>query len=330
MTSAAVRRAHVARAALFREPAISVWSRFETLDDLSTLADLVEVTPRDPPGSRLVRFGGNRFGAVESITRRESGLVAYQARVPGGSARDDLDGVVRVSAEPDGYSRVTWSAELVSDNGQEARDHVGAWLERRLQLAGGTLLAPLTMEIWLGGARTATLVAGARDAVLVDAPSATVEAEDLAAWIRSTGKQLTGVIVLPGGSTPGLRTVLRAFPEAGVVAAPAVTGLDLEGHELRLFDLGEIAGRRAAFVSVRDLDAAFCGDLVSNGVRARLEGVDAAARRAWNRSLDLLQALRPAWTVTRHRAPGTRSDATGPQVASLRRDLTSLDTEPTL
>lgn len=156
MTPAAVRRAHLARAALFREPAINVWSRFEALDDLRDVGDVVEVTPMDPPGSRLVRFGCDQFGAVES--------------------------------------------------------------------------------------------------------------EDLAAWIRSTGKRLTSVIVLPGGNTPGLRTVLRAFPEAGVVAAPAVTRLDLEGHELRLFDLGEIAGRRANFVSVRDLDAAFCGDLVNNGV----------------------------------------------------------------
>lgn len=381
MESPPVRRAHVTVAARFDSPPSEVWSRFVDFSDAHVgLGARAEVLV--PGESRWVRRGPADLGVVEERAGDGAdGVIAYRARVPGGSAIDDLDAVVRVSQEGDG-SLVTWSTEGLAQRSTDERERVGTWLGERLRSAGGQVLPPLTMDVWLGGYRpiartsldgtgsatwsptTATLIAGERDAVLVDALMTTEEAEQLVAWIRGTGKRLRAVVVTQGQADHffGLGQVLGAFPDAVATAVAGVaeqarahTGgvlrtrwetlfpgrlpatlsvptrapagsIDLEGHTLQLFDVGEIAGRPTSLVSVRHLDALIGGDLVYNGVHPWLIGTDSRDRRQWWRALDLVEALRPAWVVASHRHPGATSDAAGAQVADLRRYLEDVDT----
>ncbi|MFF7190691.1 MBL fold metallo-hydrolase [Streptomyces sp. NPDC008222] len=69
---------------------------------------------------------------------------------------------------------------------------------------------------------TATLIAGERDAVLVDALMTTEQAGRLADWVAASGKNLTTVYVTYGHGDHwfGLGTVLERFPRARAVVTP--------------------------------------------------------------------------------------------------------------
>jgi glyoxylase-like metal-dependent hydrolase (beta-lactamase superfamily II) len=227
---------------VFASPPGEVWGRFENLDELSGLRGVISAGPVGRGSGRLVVRQGRPLGVVETITQASAGVVAYRARVPGGSVTTDLDGVIRLSEEPDGLSRVTWTGELVTDRGGQGREEMRHWFGQRLAHAGGRLLPPLTMDVWVGGYRrlasrpfgasgstewaptTATVIAGEHDAVLVDALLTADEASGLVSWLRSSGKTLTAVIITHGDADHffGLETVLRAFPGATAIAVDAV------------------------------------------------------------------------------------------------------------
>jgi glyoxylase-like metal-dependent hydrolase (beta-lactamase superfamily II) len=262
MRSGALRRAHVAAAAVFTSPAAEVWRRFQELDDLSGLAGVRSVGPVGPGSGRLVVLNGRPLGIVETITRSSTGIVAYRARVPGGSVSSDVDAVIRVSEEPDGMSRVTWTAELITDRGGQGREEARRWFGQRLAHAGGRLLSPLTMDVWVGSYRTvaspgfggsgsagwvpttATLIAGETDAVLVDALLTADEASGVVSWLRSSGKTLTAVLITHGDPDHffGLDTILRAFPGARAFALA-----DVIAEARTQASPGSVADRRAFF-----------------------------------------------------------------------------------
>ncbi|OII06916.1 hypothetical protein BIU96_04910 [Curtobacterium sp. MCBA15_008] len=329
--------------------------------------------------SHYIRNSGEDLGFVEDLVTRGSGSLHYRARRPGGSPTEDVDAVIRISQDGPG-SLVTWSAEFLSGNGA-GREGMRAQFAQRLSDVGGTAHPPLRMSTYIGGYKTlartdprgggpatwsptsATLVAGQRDAVLIDALMTVEEAEDLVAWIRTSGKRLTTVIITQGQADHffGLSTVLRAFPAAIAVAVPDVAeragtqsaphymarwnslfrdqlpsavsvpatfgtaAVTLEGHELRLFDVGTIAGKPGSIVSIRDLDAIVGGDLLYNGVHPWLVGTDAADRSAWLGALDLVRALRPSWVIAAHRDPDAPSDSAPNQVEFVARYLTDFE-----
>lgn len=377
----AIRRAHLSAGARFDASATTVWSALAQFDggiwELAHPASEVIV----PGRTHWVSRGGGSVGSVEELAFVNSGRLEYRSRMPGGSALDDLDGVVRVSHD-NGGSFVTWSAELVAGSRAEhARRRLQDWFQARLVHAGGAAVPPLQMETYLGQYRalarsqpnsaraatwaptTATLVSGARDAVLIDAMMTVAEATDLTEWITATGKRLTHVIITTGHADHfyGLGHVLAAFPEAVPVAVPAVARqaqvqagremhrhwaslfpeqlvahpaaprafagpiVRLEDHELHLFDLGSIVGRPTSVVSVRALDAIIGGDLVYNMVHPWLLGSDRRSRREWWRALDLVEALRPAWVVASHRDPGATTDRAEALLRTMRRYLTDFD-----
>jgi glyoxylase-like metal-dependent hydrolase (beta-lactamase superfamily II) len=71
-------------------------------------------------------------------------------------------------------------------------------------------------------AMASTLIYGAKDAVLVDAYMTVKQANDLADWIASKGKNLTTIYITHGHGDHwfGVGTLLERFPNAKVVATP--------------------------------------------------------------------------------------------------------------
>jgi len=69
-------------------------------------------------------------------------------------------------------------------------------------------------------ASTATLIAGEREAILVDALMTIEEGRQLASWIGDSGKNLTNIVITHGHGDHffGAGPVLAAFPEARLVA----------------------------------------------------------------------------------------------------------------
>src|SRR5487761_1610435 len=71
-------------------------------------------------------------------------------------------------------------------------------------------------------AMASTLIYGTTDAVLVDAYMTVKQANDLADWIASKGKNLTTIYITHGHGDHwfGVGTLLERFPNAKVVATP--------------------------------------------------------------------------------------------------------------
>ena len=67
---------------------------------------------------------------------------------------------------------------------------------------------------------TATLIAGAHDAILVDALMTTEQARQLVSWIEGAGKNLTHIVITHGHGDHffGAGPVLQAYPSARLVA----------------------------------------------------------------------------------------------------------------
>jgi glyoxylase-like metal-dependent hydrolase (beta-lactamase superfamily II) len=84
---------------------------------------------------------------------------------------------------------------------------------------------------------TSTLIAGERDALLVDALLTIDQADALADWVESHGKRLTAVVITHGHSDHwlGLSQLLKRFPHAhGPATAKALEHArfdDGRGHE---------------------------------------------------------------------------------------------------
>lgn len=194
-----------------------------------------------------------------------------------------------------------------------------------------------------------TLVFGERDAVLVDVPTTTAQAENLADRVRATGKRLTHVFITHGHGDHwfGLSTLLRHFPEADAVATagavammavqgsaevraqvydplypgqigdtsvlahPARTGvIDLEGHELRIVEVGHTDTDDTAVLHVPSLDLVVAGDAAYNGVHQYLVESDARGRKAWLAAIEAIEALGPRVAVAGHKNPDLDDDAT--------------------
>jgi glyoxylase-like metal-dependent hydrolase (beta-lactamase superfamily II) len=194
---------------------------------------------------------------------------------------------------------------------------------------------------------SATLIAGERDAVLVDAVMTSGQAAELADWVAAAGKDLTTVYVTHahGDHWFGLGTILQRFPDAKAVAIPSVARsiaaqissdftetfwksrfpgqipenlvgveeleggrFELEGQELVAVDLGHTDTDDTTALHVPSIGLVVAGDAAYNDVHLYLAESDAAGRRSWLTALDTIEKLSPRAVVAGHKRPERADD----------------------
>jgi glyoxylase-like metal-dependent hydrolase (beta-lactamase superfamily II) len=188
----------------------------------------------------------------------------------------------------------------------------------------------------------ATLIYGARDAVLVDAFMTVKQANALADWVAARGKNLTTIYITHGHGDHwfGVGTLLERFPHAKAVATPnavkvmrqnaspeALEGIwkpgfpgqipdklviadelkgnviDLEGHELVAVELGHTDTDYTTCLNVASLGLVVAGDAAYNDVHLYLAESNAQTRQEWIAALDAIESLNPRAVVAAHKRP---------------------------
>jgi glyoxylase-like metal-dependent hydrolase (beta-lactamase superfamily II) len=215
----------------------------------------------------------------------------------------------------------------MADSGLRAEVFIGPFLQ--FEQGGGTFAAT-----------TSTLLCGKSDAVLIDAQHIRADVAELAEFIGHTGKKLTTIYITHGHADHwyGAGDLLATFPDARVVAtAPvveyinqaaeieaqqwaamfgdrvakpgdvpeALDGLtiDLEGHELRIVEVGQGDIQPSTVLHVPDLDAVVAGDVVYNQIHAMLGLSGPNGWQRWLKSLDTIEQLDAKMIVAGHRKP---------------------------
>lgn len=189
----------------------------------------------------------------------------------------------------------------------------------------------------------ATLVHGARDAVLVDPLMTVAESRALADWVVASGANVTTVVVTHahGDHFFGAPAILERFPEARVVAAPGVAArmaaqygaqwfdnfwgprfpdqisaqqvvaqplvdgvIELEGEELRVVELGHTDTDGTSAVHVPSIGLVVAGDVVYGDVHLYLAESRGGGRDRWLEALDAIDRLSPTAVVAGHKREG--------------------------
>jgi glyoxylase-like metal-dependent hydrolase (beta-lactamase superfamily II) len=193
---------------------------------------------------------------------------------------------------------------------------------------------------------TSALVHGEHDALLVDTLITAGEAQQLAAWVGATGKNLRAVYITHPHADHlfGLGTILASFPGArGITLADIApfmasqvspdfravwegffpgqlaaeiplpepvdgNGFSLEGRPVRFVGVGTSDTEHCSVVHVPDAGTVIAGDVVYNDVHMWLWGSTPESRQAWRRALDEVEGLQPRTVIAGHRSPSAPDD----------------------
>jgi glyoxylase-like metal-dependent hydrolase (beta-lactamase superfamily II) len=194
---------------------------------------------------------------------------------------------------------------------------------------------------------TSTLLAGERNAVLVDALLTVTQAQVLADYVEAAGKTLTTIYITHGHGDHhfGLAILLERFPGARALAAQGVVdqmrhqiaqefvaevweprfpgqlpqhlaiaeplnraSFELEGHALNVIQLGHTDTADTTCLHVPDLGLVVAGDAVYNDVHLYLVESDSQSRKSWIAALDVIQDLDPRFVVAGHKRDGRTDD----------------------
>jgi glyoxylase-like metal-dependent hydrolase (beta-lactamase superfamily II) len=189
---------------------------------------------------------------------------------------------------------------------------------------------------------TSTLIFGEHDAVLVDAMTTVAEAEALAAWIALHNRNLETIYITHAHFDHfyGLSVLLNRFPSARAIAtsrtvkamqmsfSPPVEQLarrlfpgqvatklvppeayeqdtfTLEGHELRIIELGRTDSDASTSLHVPSIGLIVAGDVVYNQCHMYVGDTTPESRKNWIAALDRLATLNPKIVVAGHKKPG--------------------------
>jgi glyoxylase-like metal-dependent hydrolase (beta-lactamase superfamily II) len=189
---------------------------------------------------------------------------------------------------------------------------------------------------------TSTLVAGERDAVLIDPPLTVPQATAVADWVVASGKNLLAIYSTHGHGDHwfGSSTVLEKFPAATHYAMPAAIAkmhelaspeqrrsrwdvqfpgligdtavravpppdgvIDLEGHHLVAVDTGHTDTDGTTVLHVPSIGLVIAGDVVYANLHQSLREGSTDGFRSWLDALDTVAALAPERVVCGHKDP---------------------------
>ncbi|MYM82361.1 MBL fold metallo-hydrolase [Duganella sp. FT50W] len=237
-----------------------------------------------------------------------------------------------------------------------------ALLTTTLATAVAAQAAPLQLEVFNPGEAAifpvaSVIVSGDKDAVLIDAQFSRGEAVKLAERIRASGKHLTTIYISHDDPDYyfGLDVIHAAFPEAKIVATPAViAGIEkkkaakvaywgpilkenaphevivpqpLQGDRITLEGKAlDIKAAPRGYVWIPSIKAVVGGVTVFNQLHVWTADTQTpASRKQWLATLDGIAALKPATVVPGHFKPGAPLT---PEVVGYTRDyLVKFDAE---
>lgn len=187
---------------------------------------------------------------------------------------------------------------------------------------------------------TATLVAGQRQAVLIDAQFMASDVAALGDMIEHSGRELNAIYITHGHADHhfGLGPLLERFPRARPLATPGVidyiaanseneTGLwkvmfadrfvrptlvpeplegdtiELEDAPLRIIEVGQGDIRPSTVVHIPAIGTVVPGDVVYNRIHVMMALSTPDEWQQWLASIDAVEALSPRSIVAGHKAP---------------------------
>lgn len=195
---------------------------------------------------------------------------------------------------------------------------------------------------------TSTVIAGEKDAILIDAQFTKADAHRLVASLLESKKNLTHVFVTHGHPDHyfGLEVIKSAFPKAKIVTTPKALAeirktwaakvkqwgpmygaqvtskpvvpaalpaktIMLEGQAVEI--RGPIQGDSGdnTYVWIPSTKTVIAGDVVYAGVHPWTAETTAESRRAWIKTLDEIAALAPTTVVAGHKDPKAKDDLSG-------------------
>jgi len=217
--------------------------------------------------------------------------------------------------------------------------------------AGGTARAEtkLTATVFTsspgGFLVNSTLVAGEKEAVLIDAQFSLADAHRLIAAILESKKTLTTVYVTHGHPDHyfGLAAIKQAFPKARFVTHAAAAAeikktwqakvkqwgpmygalvpaqpvlptvlagktLTLEGQTLEIRGPSQGDSADNSYVWIPSIKTVIAGDVVYANVHVWTRDSNAEQRKAWIKTLDEIAALGPTTVIAGHKDPKVKDD----------------------
>jgi glyoxylase-like metal-dependent hydrolase (beta-lactamase superfamily II) len=192
-----------------------------------------------------------------------------------------------------------------------------------------------------------TLVAGDKEAILIDGQFTLSDAHRLVAMIMESKKTLTTVYVTHSHPDHyfGLNVIKQAFPNVKVIATPEtvkeikatwagkvkqwapmygdlitkkpIIPTALEGNTLTLegqtLEIKHGTGDEAleTYVWIPSIKTVVAGDIVFRGVHPWTAEGKADGRKAWVKTLDEIAALKPDVVIAGHKDPKAKDDAGG-------------------
>ena len=86
--------------------------------------------------------------------------------------------------------------------------------------------------------------------------------------------------------------------------------ITLEGHEIRIVEVGHTDSDDTGVIHVPDLGLVVAGDVLYNGAHVFIGQSSGGGLDAWRKAIDIVEALNPRWVVASHKDKDRDNDAT--------------------